>query len=160
MFMHFTKYKKRKIEFVKTFKQQNWQIKYYTIEAALTKVNSKCFNAVKQELPIWLKQQNNHNLATYKVATLMLHQGKEGCFAILFWFVDENMIQLYAYLAKKENPTTFELFSDSGIVTCIWELEVIWHERKAWIKHILKQANTPNLRDYLKDGFSNFKKIK
>lgn len=151
--LNFTPYKKRNIAFVKIFSHKNWRIKYYKIETENTKIQPQSFDIAKQYLPRWLKQTAHYSLDTYNLATLILHQGKEGCFAIVFWFVDENMIQLHAYLASNQEPTYFKPFSDKGIVSCIWELEVIWHERKAWIKHVLKQAQSPNLRGYLNDCF-------
>lgn len=159
MKLNFKPYKKRNISFVKLFTHKNWKVKYYEIDTDKNRILPTNFAIAKQYLPLWLKQTEHYNLDTYNIATLILHKGKEGCFAIVFWFVDENMIQLYAYLASNQEPTRFLPFSDKGIVSCIWELEVIWHERKAWIKHVLKKAKAPDLRGYLNDCLGKKKSL-
>ncbi len=79
-----------------------------------------------------------------------MHEGKEGVFAIINWWIDENMLQNFVYL-KKYNEQEFQLFSQDGICTCVWEMAVWWHERNAWVKHILCKHDRPDFQDYLND---------
>jgi hypothetical protein len=51
----------------------------------------------------------------------------------------------------EEDAKEYKLFSDTGIITCVWEMAVLWHERNAWVKHILQQHNKPNINAYLQD---------
>ena len=71
-----------------------------------------------------------YGLETYGIATLIIHKGKEGCFAIINWWIDENMLQNHVYLARNETPDDFAVYSDKGIMTCVWEMAVLWYEHK------------------------------
>ncbi len=144
-----TPYKERPVRFVEIIKHNNWTIKLYTIS------NRKTFSAVgriadaKSNLSRWLENAGNYPLENYKLATLILHECREGCFAIISWWVDENMLQIHVYLSTPENPSEFKLFSDRGISTCVWEMAVLWFERNAWVEHVLKNPANPDFDSYL-----------
>lgn len=144
-------YKPRPVRFLEVYDCQGWQIKIYSISSINNLVQEKKVVAAKQQIPTWLKAANLYELDTYKIATLILHEGKEGCFAIINWWIDATMIQHFVYLATNEKPNEFALYSHNGIITCVWELAVLWHERNAWMKHILLQSTQPNVEAYLLD---------
>ena len=50
-----------------------------------------------------------------------------------------------------EKPNEFERISGDGLAPCIWQLEIINHERISWTKNILKQNFNPNFEKYLDD---------
>ena len=86
----------------------------------------------------------------------MLHEGREGCFAIISWWIDENMLQQFVYLATNPEYRRFELFSHNGIFTCVWEMAVLWFERNAWVQHVMKAHNDPNaFQNYLAQHFGS-----
>lgn len=144
-------YKKRPIRFIEIFEADGWQIKLYSISAKQALVPPAYIEAVKAKVPKWLEAAGCYPLDTYRVATLILHEGKEGCFAIISWWIDENMLQLFVYLTPNDQPVEFVLYSDKGIVTCVWEMAVLWHERNAWVEHVLQKASNPDFNAYLKD---------
>ncbi len=142
-------YQKRPIRFLELYQHNDWTIKIYSISVNSEYVqNGHVINA-KLQLDTWLQNTKLYDLETYKTATLILHEGKEGCFAIINWWIDENMLQLYAYLASNEKPTEFKLFSNNGIITCVWEMAVLWYDRNAWVENILMKSNTPDIQAYL-----------
>lgn len=87
------------------------------------------------------------------MATLILHEFNAGCFAVISWWIDENMLQNFVYL-KKSNKSNFEIYSDRGITTCVWEMAIWWHERNAWIKHVLLRNENPDVEGYLNDNLN------
>lgn len=137
-------YKKRPVRFLEIVECNNWKIKLYSISSKHNLVDSRTIEYAKEQLPKWLEKTEIYRLETYKVATLILHEGKEGCFAIISWWIYENMMQLFVYLATDDNPTAFKLYSDKGIVTCVWEMAVLWFERNAWVEYVLKQPENPD----------------
>jgi hypothetical protein len=146
----FSFYSPRTIRFVEIILHQGWQIKLYSISAQNAFVSIDNIEQAKKYLDQWLSKSTVYSLPTYKIATLILHEGKEGCFAILNWWLDENMTQNYIYL-KRQQDTVFELVSDRGMSVCVWEMAVLWHERNAWVKHVLMQHEQPNFIGYLAD---------
>lgn len=151
--MKFSLYKKRPIRFLNIIIVGKWKIKTYSISSKDDFVDAIYLEKAKNELSKWLLLSENNSLETYNIATLILHQCKEGCFAIINWWIDENMLQHYVYLAKNENEN-FELFSSNGIVTCVWESSIIWFERNAWMKHVLLKNEKPDFESYLQEHFN------
>ncbi len=142
-------YKKRPVRFLEIYKHGDWQIKIYSISAKNEFVQPTTVDFAKRDVGKWLNSSTIYPLDTYKVATLILHEGKEGCFAIINWWIDENMLQLFVYLATNEKPDEFVLYSDKGIITCVWEMAVLWFERNAWIEHVLVKASQPDMNAYM-----------
>lgn len=119
-------------------------------------VSTDKINLVVSNIPNWVKNVQCVKMENYKVGVLIIHEGREGTFAIVCWWVDENMLQLFAYLANYKNPDFFQLISDKGIVSCVWELEVIWFERNAWVQEVMMQnKNSESINNYLSKNFSN-----
>jgi hypothetical protein len=141
-------YEKRPIRFIEIYQIADWKIKIYSISSKNEFVSQQFVSNAKMELINWLKLSETNSLEKYNIATLILHQCKEGCFAIINWWIDDNMMQHYVYLSKNENEN-FKLFSSNGIVTCVWELAVIWFERNAWVKHVLMNNKNPDFESYL-----------
>jgi hypothetical protein len=142
-------YQKRPVRFLEVYQHDDWRIKIYSISVRNEFVNQQNVDFAKAQLSNWLEKTKNYPLENYKITTLILHEGKEGCFAIINWWIDENMMQLHVYLANNENPSHFELYSDKGIITCVWEMAVLWFERNAWVKHVLMNATAPDFEKYL-----------
>jgi hypothetical protein len=145
-----TAYNTRPIRFLEIYQWNDWKIKMYSISVRHTLVDAQNIETAKQLLTVWLEDSKLYPLEIYKVATLILHEGKEGCFAIINWWIDENMLQQFVYLATNEHPTEFTLYSNNGIFTCVWEMTVLWFERNAWVEHVLKKADNPDFEGYLK----------
>ncbi len=61
------------------------------------------------------------------------------------------MLNTNIFLTRPEKPNDFTKISGDGIVPCIWELEIINHERISWINNILKNETNPKFKNYLKD---------
>lgn len=142
-------YFSRPIRFLEVYNHGQWKIKMYSISIHSGQINANHIHLAKQNLENWLSKSNIYELESYKVATLILHEGREGCFAIINWWIDENMLQHFVYI--RNDDSDFKIFSDNGIITCVWELAVLWHERNAWVKHVLIKNEAPDLDGYLND---------
>lgn len=143
-------FKTRPINFIEVFNCNDWRIKFYTITLDSAVVSTETVHLVKSHLATWLLKSQDYSLPNYKIATLIIHKWRGGHFAIISWWIDENMIQILVFLATNEEPVNFKLYSDKGIVTCVWELEVLWFERNAWVEEVLKkQITESNIHNYL-----------
>lgn len=142
-------YQPRPVRFLELVECEGWTVKTYSISARRERVGEETLRRVRRQLPQWLKAAKAQALPKYRLATLIVHEGREGVFAIVNWWVDENMLQHFVYRATDEHPDDFVLYSDTGIVTCVWELAVLWHERNAWVEHVLKKPDRPDVAAYL-----------
>ena len=140
----FNTYQTRPIRFLGLEKHGDWTIKVYSISSKNEYADERLIASAKANIPQWLKNVAIAQLPSYHVATLIIHEGREACFAIISCWVDENMLQLFAYLASPTNPEEYQLVSDKGIVSCVWEMAVLWFERNAWVKYVLQQPDHPD----------------
>lgn len=139
-------YKPRYISFLEIHEITDWKVKIYSISTNKATINPSKLKLAKQKLASWLFNCKTSEFKSHEHATLILHQGETDFFAVLTYWLDENMIQICSY---KLEGDAFKLISENGCITCVWELAVIWHERNAWVKHILMQPNEPNFNAYL-----------
>jgi hypothetical protein len=141
-------YQTRPIRFLEIYDCEGWQVKIYSISTKSEFVSDEQLGLAKGQLPNWLQKSNTTALETYRIATFIVHEAKEGCFAVLSWWIDENMLQLFAYLRLYGAPD-FKLYSGNGIVCCVWEMAVLCFERTAWTEYVLKRHGNPDFKTYL-----------
>lgn len=148
----FEKYEDRKIEFVKSVSANDCKVKVYTITNRENFESTEILeNAIKQ-LPSWTDNIINSSLPTYKHAFLMVHEAKPGVLIHLCWWTGENMLETKVYFVDFDKPSEINpSIYKSKQLFCVWEMEIHAHERKAWIKHVLSQPNSPNFDDYMSD---------
>ncbi len=146
-----TAYKTRKICFKELVTINGWRIKIYTISQVGEFKHPVFYQNVINELPDWLKLKNSFDFTTDKIAFLILHSGTEGIFSIINWWVGKNMLNTNIFITTPEKPNEFTKISGDGLAPCIWELEIINHERISWTNNILKQLSSPNYEKYLND---------
>lgn len=92
--------------------------------------------------------------ATHGVGFLLAHQARPACFVLLDWWQDSYDLKQRYYTSPLDHPDNLvELSGDA--VGCVWELEVLLHERAAWVDHVL---NSPadDFQAYLQDVFPRF----
>ena len=68
-----------------------------------------------------------------------LHDRPRRAFAglgLVYWWAHENEIHRAAYASPLGDPGALEPLRDTGMA-CVWELEVIDFERRAWLEDVL-----------------------
>lgn len=89
--------------------------------------------------------------ATHGVGFLLAHQARPACFVLLDWWQDGVDLKQRYYTSPLVHPDDLvELPGDS--LGCVWELEVLLHERAAWIDHVLN-SEPDDFQAYLRDVF-------
>lgn len=61
------------------------------------------------------------------------------------------MLNTHIFITPHTSTNTFTKISGDGLAPCVWELEIINHERVSWTQHILKNMPQPDYKAYLKD---------
>ena len=141
----------RTISYKELIQVGDWKVKVYTISKTPAFNHSEYYQNVLKELPLWLEKENSFDASHENIAFLILHAGTEGVFALINWWVGTNMLNTHIHLTPHSKPDIFEKISGDGLAPCIWELEVINHERLSWTKHVLKQYPESDYEAYLSD---------
>ena len=152
--MDMSEYRPRHIEFKEHLKIDDWQIKVYTITKEDKFNNEDFYDNVKHQLHSWLKLKNKFNSDHNHIGFLILHAGTEGIFSLINWWVGDNMLNTHIFKTDYNKLDEFVKISGDGLAPCIWEFEIINHERVAWINHVLKKAPQPQFPSYLSTTFS------
>ena len=144
-------YKTRKIAFKELLVVDEWKVKVYTISKSGDFNHSEFYQKVKDKLSEWFKMENSFDSRSDKVAFIILHSGTEGIFTLVNWWVGKNMLNTHIFISNHNQTSDFTLISGDGLAPCIWELEVINHERLSWTTNVLKKIPNPCLEEYLND---------
>jgi hypothetical protein len=65
------------------------------------------------------------------------HDAKLAALAIVYWWAHENEIHARYFASPLDEPGRLEPHETTGMA-CVWELEVIDFERRAWLEEVLK----------------------
>lgn len=152
-------YRTRPIRFLHLADLGGWRVKVYGISAHRELPAPEFVQAAgrlaRERLPtppVWSAPPGEGPVVSedrYGVAILIAHEGREGSFALVSWWVGENMLQHQVHLTSAGPPFTFEYLSPTGIVACVWELAVLAFEREAWVDAVLANPSGPDLDAYL-----------
>ncbi|MEM6397400.1 MAG: hypothetical protein AAF741_13715 [Bacteroidota bacterium] len=146
-------YTHRKIAFQEIYKTGGWTIKIYTISKQGDFNQFDIYERAKKELPKWLSLKNGFDDDHYHIGFLIVHAGTEGVFSIINWWVGTNMLNTHIFITPYDQSGSFKKISGTGLAPCIWELEVINHERVTWTEKVPKKEK-PDFKGYLESTFS------
>ncbi len=83
-------------------------------------------------------------------AFLILHQGVTGDYAVLSWWDRQNELPTHVWTRHEDRWAPAR--SDEHF--CVWDLELLWFERNAWVETVLSGAPLePSLADYQRRTF-------
>jgi hypothetical protein len=74
-------------------------------------------------------------------AFVIAHDAKTAGLGIVYWWANDNEIHGRFFGSPLDDPTALTEFQDTGLA-CVWELEVLDFERRAWLEHVLKRGDT------------------
>lgn len=105
-----------------------------------------CASQVETQLPPLTQQQallaqvldddeypNDHGLGF-----VIYHFAEDGDYLLVSTWCDANMLRHRVFKIETQHGS-WQLISLAAthIIACIWELDIIFHERNAWIEHVL-----------------------
>ena len=144
------KFKKRAVKYLEIIEFGDWKFKLYSIKYNELRVTPEIENVIKAILPDWIKEKSQINdFPNYKIGTVIIHEAKDSILVVVNWWIYENVIQGHVYTSEYENPSKFLDISSKGLQFCVWEMNILWHERNAWVKHVLMKNEKPDFESYL-----------
>ena len=149
----FKPYHKRTIRFRGTPPYDDWKFKQYSISAYNENAPAVLFEAATPHIRELLPPQAV-NATRYGVGFIIVHEACDGNYLLVSWWEGENMLCHHVLGAASDTPLHFKSIKDSGIIACVWELEILYFEKKLWSEKILMQPGQPDFDTYLSAGFS------
>jgi hypothetical protein len=65
------------------------------------------------------------------------HDARFAGLGLVYWWVNENELHRAAYASPLDDPGALQPLDDQTGMACVWELEVIDFERRAWLQDVL-----------------------
>src|SRR3954453_16569075 len=66
------------------------------------------------------------------------HDAASAALGIVYWWANDNEIHSAYFVAPLDDPGALEPLDDPTGMACVWELEVIDFERRAWLDDVMK----------------------
>ena len=119
-----------------------WRLKVYSIAHGRPEAREEAVHAALK-----IAENALPKSGSYKVGYLGVHDGRGAVFAFLDWWADENELHHLVWIAPGDRPTDFVPAVNNNPSVCVWDLAVQWHERQAWVTHVL--AGDGDIEGYL-----------
>jgi hypothetical protein len=71
-----------------------------------------------------------------EVGFTIAHDARSAGLGLVYWWANENELHRAAYASPLDDPGALEPLADAGLA-CVWELEIIDFERRAWLHDVL-----------------------
>jgi len=142
-------YNKRFIRFVENLNFVDWDIKLYWISWKNESPDAQTIEKSKGIIDDRLSKVSDA-FTHYNIGFAMIHEGKDGTYVIVSYWIEENMLDHIVLLLDENQPNGYKRLEPNTIVTCVWELEVLYREKKFWIDHVLVEKD---LSKYINANF-------
>lgn len=141
---HCTPYAPRPTEFQGVLRHGDWRLRHWTIRYGDGPLAVERFTGGRGLALASLPAPALTN-ARPGVGVLIEHQGNGADYVVLAWWDRENELPIRVFIRDGE---AWRVARGSESV-CVWDLEVLWREREAYVQHVLG-PNGPNVDAYLR----------
>lgn len=86
------------------------------------------------------------------VGFVIAHQGATGDYVVLAWWDNENELPVRVLVRRPGGQWRNAETTES---VCVWDLEIIWHERQAWVETVLATGDPTERNTYLSRALSH-----
>ena len=140
-------YAPRPIRFLEEWQAApGWRLKVYSIAYGREQARPEAVAAAKERAEKMIPPTGG-----YGVGFLGVHDGRGAVFAFLDWWEGENELHHHVWVAPADHPTALKPVVDNNPSVCVWDIAVQWHERQAWVTHVLANPDGPDLEGYLSE---------
>ena len=145
-------YRPRHVRFIRREEVAGWQLKLYGIAVNGQEPRPE-FVAATRDLAAQVLPQPPAGEDHYGVGFAIAHDARAVGIALIYWWKSENEAHQRIYVSPKEDPAAFTQV-DNQPAGCVWELEVVDFERRAWLEDVLSNPAGPDLGAYLERSFA------
>jgi len=142
-------FRTRPVHFLELWETGPWKIKLYGLAYQRQRPRPELVEAAKrvaqEALPASPEEAN-----AYGVGFMGVHDGRDFNFVFVDWWADENELHHHVFESPTEQPAELEEITHTGVASCVFDLQLIWFERNAWVEKVLANAQGPNIEAYLK----------
>lgn len=135
-------YTPRPITFQQLVELDGWRLKLYGISARSPEPPTELLDAARRLAAEALPSPDG----LPGVGFVGAHEGSGGCYVFVDWWADENELHHVAFSGTSAED--LRPIGPGDAIACVWDLEVIDFERRAWMDDVLRQPGA-SLDGYL-----------
>ncbi len=124
----------REITFRGTRARRGWTLKVYSVRVAGPPIDWPGFDAAL-EAALGALPSPDPEAGRPGLGLFIAHQGTTGDYGVLGWWNHEN--ELPFQIMVRRGPDESWRTARNGESICVWDLEIVWEERQAWIDTML-----------------------
>lgn len=146
-------YRDRRAQFLTVREEHGWRLKMYAIQYGDRELDEETYEL---GLRMALDELPEESLSGDRpgVGFVIFHQGRGDHYLVLNWWGLENELFNRVYVREFDTSAEWRKAVDRG-VACVWDMQIFWHERQAYVRHILSRPDDPSVDGYLDDVFEN-----
>jgi hypothetical protein len=115
-----------------SFLERDGRIKHYGI--------AKQERAARPALAAAIKERGREAIGD-RFGFTIAHDAASAALGIVYWWAGGNEIHSAYWCAPLDDPGALEPLDDPTGMACVWELEVIDFERRAWLEDVMKAGD-------------------
>lgn len=137
----FNDYRKRRVRTLAPFEFDDWRLKVHGVSAGDDELSHTFVNAAREAARAILPRPGVRPPDRYGLGFLVVHAGFDADFVVVCWWGAQNELFLRVLTSPPGRPQLLrERTNREGSVACVWDLAVIWHEREAWARHVMRSG--------------------
>lgn len=141
-------YRPRPVHFLDLWQPDGWTLKAYGISYAHQTPGAALVTAARERVDECLPASNEQG--NYGVGFVGIHEGRDFNFVFICWWADENEFHMRRYLSPVDEPDNLREATRDDAMSCVFDLQLIWFERNAWVEKVLANPRGPDIQGYLK----------
>jgi hypothetical protein len=140
-------FRPRPVKFLGLWEYGDWRMKVYGLAAEHQRLLPELVARAKELAREVLPSEEAGDC--YGVGFLGVHCGRDANFIFIDWWANENELHHHVFCSSLENPLQVTR-APEGLTACVFDLQVIWFERTAWVEKVLSNPKMPDIEAYLK----------
>jgi len=147
MFRRSESYRDRPTRFLEVLSHNSWQLKLYSIVYGPGPLGREIYD---EGMRLALLQLPQPAEASHRpgVGFVIFHQGRGMHYLVLCWWDNENELFSRVFVREFDEMAHWRS-ATAGESGCVWDLQVIWHERQAYVESVLAPDSDPDVESYL-----------
>lgn len=144
-------YEPRRIDPLPRLSTNGWTLKRYSVCHAGQTFDERRFSG-GVDLALTALPRVSKTVERPGVGFLIQHQGKGIDYTVLAWWDRENELPLRVFVCDMPGSSDWRPARESESV-CVWDLQVIWAEREAYVRTVLGDGVRDAVATYLSQSF-------
>jgi len=139
----------RPIRFLRAERIAGWRLKLYTIATHGQTARPEFIDETLRRAPdVFGAWPGATGDVRHGVGFVTAHDAATACIALYYWWQSFNELHLQIHIGPRDDPRAMTRFEGQA-AGCVWELEIVDFERRAWLADVLANPAGPDVERYL-----------